>query len=341
MKPNKRLIPLTIFSASDIKEREEFNEIYRYCQNLEDQGILKQFVITPSTGISVKRCNIYGARWSLQTSKTKVLIILRHPETGRYYKFQIGYIKDNDKVSGRGNKAFTTYFNELKADNVDLNTLALTGTKDENKQVKDSIPKAKIELKVVPKVSYHNAHHIDLNSAFNAGMAEAFPILRPTIERMYAKRKENPIYKDILNMTQGYFQSEMVQYKYSHISKAGYEWTNKRLEELTTKLVSSGRRILSYNTDGIWYQGDLYHDENEGTKLGQWKTDYKNCKIRYRSKGAYEFIENGIYKPVFRGESSYEFEKPREEWSWGDIFMGEVITYKFVKGYGVYRDDAT
>lgn len=334
MKPNKKDIPVNMFTT-DPESMEEWNEIYRYCFQLESEGKLHRFVMTPSTGISIKRGNIRGAMWTLQENKshTMSMIILRHPENARYYKFKFGYTKDKSQT-GAGYHAYQTYVHELKKDGVDLTDLALTGTKEENELVKKTIPKAKIECRVCPRVPLNNCHHIDLNSAFQAGMSEAYPILRPTVERLFALRKTNPVYKDILNMTQGFFQSEMVSYKYSHISKAGYEWTNNKLQELTLKLTSSGRRIVGYNTDGIWYQGDIYHDEGEGTQLGQWKNDHQNCKLRYKSPGCYEFIENGKYYPVFRGTMSYELEKPRELWEWGDIFKGEEIKYQFITGYG-------
>lgn len=342
MKPNKKDIPVNNFTTEP-ESMQEWNEIYQYCYQLEQEGKLKQFVITPSTGISVKRGNICGAMWTLQKnrSNTMMMIILRHPENARYYKFKFGYSEDPSQT-GAGYHAYQTYVQELKKDGVNIKDLALPGTKEENLEVKNTIPKAMIKCMVTPRVTLYNCHHIDLNSAFQAGMSEAFPVLRPTVERIYALRNidaaHKKVYKDILNMTQGFFQSEMVSYRYSHISKAGYEWTNKRILELTEKLEFSGRRIVGYNTDGIWYQGDVYHDSDEGSNLGQWKNDHINCKLRYKSHGCYEFWnEKEGYKPVFRGKMSYELEKPREQWTWGDIFKSEEIKYTFTTGYGWRR----
>ena len=173
-------------------------------------------------------------------------------------------------------------------------------------------------------------------------MMQEFPILETTIRRLYAERKRKPTYKNVLNMTQGFMQSSMVGYKYSHISKAGYVWTKQQLDILTNALTAEGFRILAYNTDGIWYQSfscDAYHDDNEGVDIGQWKTDHSDCKIRFKSRGCYEFIENGIYTPVFRGTSSYERTVPREQWQWGDIYSGSVVNYSWVTGRGIVEND--
>lgn len=340
MKPNKMEIPVNRFSTSEA-DIDEFNTIYQHCYELEQKGELHQFVKTQSNGISIKRGNICGAMWGLWQSKIMTMIILRNPEDCRYYKFQIGYTKAKDDAKGKGRNAFLTYKSELAKNGVDLETYALQGEKEENLEIKKTIENPPIKCLVPFRLTLYNAHHIDLNSSFQAGISKAYPEFKPTIESIYAKRKENPVYKDILNMTQGFMQSELLQYRFCHISKAGIDWNNKRIRELAEKLESSGRRILSFNTDGIWYQGDIYHDEDEGTALGQWKNDHVNCKIRYKSHGCYEFVENEVYKPVFRGESSYERIKPKEEWVWGDIFMGDVIKFSFVEGVGIIKHDYT
>lgn len=329
MKPNKMLIPITNFGFNE-EGIKEFNEIYQYCIENARKGDMHHFVITKSGGISVKIGNIRGAMWSI-TVKTSFIEILLRNFGGKYYRFIIGYKKDKKEgLSGR--QAFWKYSEMLEKHGINLEDLAI----EDGKEVKKTIPSPKIDLVVAPERTYVKAHHIDLNSAYNAGMMEAFPVLEPAIREMYNKRKENKDYKQVLNMTQGFMQSELCGYKYAHISKAGYVYTLRRLKELTEKLIAKGCRVLSYNTDGIWYQSDeLYHDSDEGTDIGQWKHDHTFCRIRYKSKGAYEFIENGKYTPVFRGESSYEKLVPKEQWVWGDIFKGDLVNYKFIDGVGI------
>ena len=330
MKPNKMLIPVNNFSFND-KDVEEFNEIYNYCLQNAREGKMRNFVITKSGGISIAIGNIRGAMWMLTVKKTFIEIIIRNFDA-YYYRFIIGHQKDKTEVSGR--QAWWKYKETVETHGVNLEELAI----DNGFEVKQTIPSPRIELKVAEGRTYYNAHHLDINSAYNAGMMKAFPELEPAIREMYNKRKLNPEYKQVLNMTQGFMQSQMVGYKYAHISKAGYVYTLNKLDELTMKLLASGRRILSYNTDGIWYQGDVYHDSEEGTDIGQWKNDQINCKIRFKSKGCYEYeTADGTYKPVFRGESAYEKIVPKEQWQWGDICKGDVVEYYFKEGKGVLK----
>ena len=343
MKPNKKLIPVNGFGFNE-KGINEFNEIYVWAWEQYKAGLMRKFIITKSGGFSIALGNIRGPMFHLWVGKSLIELIIRHPENARYYRFHIGYQKDkNDGMCG--SKAFKVYREELLKDDVDIMDLAI----DNGLEVKETIPKQKIDLteKTVPERTYYNVHHIDLNSAYNAGMCESFPILRKSVERMYSKRSENnDLFKSVLNMTQGYMQSALVGYSLSHISKAGYEWTNNQLDIMADKITKSGGRVLSFNADGIWYQKEEpYTDSTFGPDLGQWKTDWTDCKIRYKSKGCYEVegykLKNGVrtykYAPVFRGESSYEMIKPKDQWVWGDIFKGELKEYYFREGKGLVK----
>ena len=329
MKPNKMLIPVNNFGFNEAGIA-EFNEVYQYCLSEEAKGEMSKFIMTKSGGISIKIGAIRGARWNIIVKKTFIELIIRNHDAC-YYRFIIGYGKDKkDGLSGR--QAFWKYKEMLEKHNINLEELAI----ENGEEVKKTIPSPKIDLVVCEDRTYYDAHHIDLNSAYNAGMMEAFPVLEPAIREMYNKRKENEIYKQVLNMTQGFMQSELCGFRFAHISKAGYDYTLRRLDELTKKLVAADCRILAYNTDGIWYQGDIYHDSEEGTDIGQWKHDYLNCQIRFKSKGCYEILTaDGTYKPVFRGESAYEKLVPKEQWVWGDIYKGDVVEYKFKTGVGI------
>lgn len=335
MKPNKMLIPVNNFSFRD-EDVAKFNKIYLDCINLEREGLLKRNDFkTPSNGISISRERLRGAFWSI-TAKTSFIEILIRYLNARYYRFIIGYEKDKTRKHGMwGRKAFTIYKQELLNDGVDLEDLSISN----GYEVKKSIPKQRLDLLVTPGRTYYNAHHVDLNSAYNAGMIESFPILEKSVRRMYALRKSRKEFKDVLNMTQGFMQSDMVSCRFAHISKAGYVYTNRRLDEMTKKLIDKGYRILGYNADGIWYQGSKpFEDDSFGSDIGQWKTDHSYCKIRYKSKGCYEFEnEEEGYHPVFRGESSLEKTKPRSDWVWGDIFQGECIEFSFTEGEGLKK----
>ena len=94
--------------------------------------------------------------------------------------------------------------------------------------------------------------------------------------------------------------------------------------------------ISVLNTDGIWYNGPLYHGDGEGSGLGQWENDHKNCQFRMASAGAYEFIEEGTYHPVIRGIPN----DTKTEWEWGDIYKEKAIPsiFSFTEEEGVKLD---
>ena len=328
MNINKMHIPVNNIPLNQ-EGAEVFNELYLYCLKMEKDGVFRRLTFTPSRGISTAYGKLRGPMWGISMTNALIELIIRETD-GYYYRFHVGYQKDKFKgISGR--RAFQIYCRELKRDGVNITDHAI----ENGFEVKQTIPSPRIELVVASERTYYNAHHLDINSAYNSGMAEKFPFLRKTIERLHSLRHQKPEYKDVLNMTQGFMQSNMVGYRYSHISKAGYEYTLRRLDELTNKLKDAGRRILAYNTDGIWYQGEIYHDLGEGYSLGEWKNDIVNAKIRFKSKGCYEYVVNDTYHPVFRGQSSYEKIKPRDQWVWGDIFKGEHINYYFHEGEGL------
>lgn len=336
-KPNKMLMPINnlSFSEADVAK---FNKIYKHCLKMEEDGLYGRLSFTPSHGISYAIDKLRGAMWGITVKNWFIEIVIRHTD-GRWFRFIIGYGKTNESEKKRtrmsGRKAFIKYKQELEKDGVDLSRFMIS--REEGLEVKKTIPSPKIELFVPEERTYVNAHHMDINSAYNAGMANEFPELAFTIKRMYNMRKSKTEFKDVLNMTQGFMQSDLVDYGLSHISKAGYVFTVRELERMAKKLEDNGIRVLAFNTDGIWYQSDVtYEDESFGTEIGQWKNDHKFCKLRFRSKGCYEYVEDGVYTPVFRGKSSFEKEKPREEWAWGDIFKGSVVNYIFEEGVGLW-----
>lgn len=318
------------YKEDDIKE---FNEIYQYCLEQERLGKLQKFINTASLTVSRKLENYIGARYTIMITSTTITLLLKQVETSELYLFRIGK-KKKAKEEVHGREAFKEYVKVLNRFGVNIDDLAI----ENGLEVKETIPSPKIELiDAVPGETYKNAHHLDINSAFNAGMMKAFPVLEPAIRHIYNKRKENPRYKDILNMTQGFMQSSFVKYKFSHISKEGYVFTNNYIDALVAELQATGRKVLATNTDGVWYQGEIFHNRDEGKDIGQWKNDHVNCKLRFKSKGSYEFVENGNYKPVVRGETTYERLVPREEWDWGDIFLGSVLEYRFDMEKGVVQ----
>lgn len=183
--------------------------------------------------------------------------------------------------------------------------------------------------------TYEHVYHIDFHSAFPSCLCDAFPELKPGIEYMYNNRKKDPRYKQVLVKTNGFFFSQYCNYKHAHLAKESIERNYQKIEKIALALIKRGNKVLSYNVDGIWVVMDpnnLYTDENRGNGLQHWDYDHKDCKIRYKSAGSYEFIEGDKYTPCVSGCTTYERIKPRSEWVWGDIFRGDTFMYYMENG---------
>ena len=222
-----------------------------------------------------------------------------------------------------GGKGWKVMCKELKKDGINMDDYAIS--EEEGRQIKMSndFPKPYIDMKGAPNGQiFEHCNHIDFHSSYPAGLANTHPEFKPTIERIYQQRKTNPNRKLSLNCFIGCRQSPKSTWKcrWSHLAKDAIADNNRRIEEMDDRLKANGDKVLGHNTDGIWYQGPVYHGEGEGNDLGQWRNDYVDCRFRAKSRGAYEFIENGKYYPVVRGITELDWIKPREEWQWGDIF---------------------
>ena len=118
---------------------------------------------------------------------------------------------------------------------------------------------------------------------------------------------------------------------------------------MAKELLNYGFKILAFNTDGVWFCGDLKLFPREKwekltgiKKIGNFSIDHKNCTIRFKSVGSYEYMENEKYTPVVRGLTRYDRAGlARDEWKWGYIYTPEgeqVEVYKFEKNTGLRRE---
>lgn len=305
-----------------------FNKILRLCRESD----LKQTIRTKSGGIAV--ANYWqGSGYSYTFKKTGAEILFTGHQCFRL-QFRAGIYDDGEsKMSGR--KAFQLFCKLCEEYDIDLESHAVS--KEEGLAIKETIekPLIKIEENIEPFVgkdmSFVDCHHIDIHNSYPAGLAESHEEFAPLINMLYERRKNDEKYKAVLNFTIGFMQSEWCQYRYAALSRDAIHINNDKIKSLANKLKESGRRVLLYNTDGIWYTGDIYHDENEGPKLGQWHNDHVNCKLRIKSAGAYEYIEDDKYHPVMRGYTNLDTVKPRDEWHWGDIFSTDVLTFRITE----------
>lgn len=327
LKPNYTLIPVNAYEMNE-EGIQAFNLVYfqlkDYCKEFN------KIVRTKSNGISVKKGTLRLPAWDIRSLKSMVEITVLC-EYGMFrVQLRTGKInKKEDKISG--SMAFKEFVNICKKHGVELNDFAIENGLD----IKQTIvnPPICFEKPIYEGLTFENVHHLDLNSSFCAGIAEEYPVFKGPITEIYNKRKENEVYKAVLTHTYGFLQSEYKNYKWAHLSKAGVDYNNRRINELRLKLIENGFVPILYNTDGIWYthpEGKVYHDDNEGILLGQWKNDHLNTTFEAVSKGAYHYVENGKCTTVLRGMTRLDAVKPREEWTWDDLYSADAQVAKVI-----------
>ena len=313
---------------------DQWNELYHLCQKAKLRRI--RWVATSGYSTNGKRLSYTDDDRNansfdvLQTTSGWKLFIIRNRLR---YVFYYG-LPDAKLKGGRieGGKGWKLMCKELKKDGINMDDYAIS--EEEGKAIKESsnFPKPYIDMNGAPSGQiFEHCNHIDFHSSYPAGLANTHPEFRPTIERAYQQRKTNPKRKLSLNCFIGCRQSPKPTWKcrWSHLAKDAIGDNNRRIEEMDARLKANGDKVLGHNTDGIWYQGPVYHGEGEGNDLGQWRNDYVDCRFRAKSSGAYEFIENGKYYPVIRGITELDWIKPREEWQWGDIFKNCKLVKTF------------
>lgn len=294
---------------------------------------------TKKKGISTARKYFKPPMWDVRYSSACIEITVVANKMLRIQFRQVSSVEEDDGPVMYGSQAVRELKKEFARDGIDLEKYAIENGAD----VKKEIPKYIIALEkaIYKDLTFEKCHHIDFHNSFPAGLVNHHPEMGPTITRIYENRKEKPINKSILNNSIGYFHSlDCCGARWAHLAKDAISDNNDRLRELAQRLKEAGRLVISYNTDGIWYQGDIYHGEGEGKKLGEWENDHVNCQFRAKSEGAYEFIEDGAYHPVVRGRTNYDLIKPRSEWEWGDIYRKEAKPHLFFweEGRGITND---
>lgn len=296
---------------------------------------------TPSGGLSVLQTT--GNGWFVEhTKRGCTLVVLLWLDHLTKVGFRVSFestAKINDLgITGRG--AYLTMKKEFAKDGISLDDYAV----ENGKEIKESEIKAPmIEMgdSGVCDSTYQHAYHIDLHSAYPSGIIANYPELRPTIERIYNNRKKSEKDQKLkltLDASIGYFQSQYCRanghgYALTPLAKAGVNWCHDAINEIADELRSQGKWVLAFNTDGIWYvdlKGD-FKSKWLGDGLGKAAIDHSNCKIRFKSKGCYEYVEDGKYHPVVRGQTRLERVKPKDKWEWGDIYDrgAEVIGFRY------------
>lgn len=306
---------------------------------------------TKSGGIAKSGIKFRYFTKSVEITKSSYELTIIAPSKCYILRFRHDFGKGEEgKLAGKS--AFANLRRRCKARGFELSDLAIPN----GKQVKETIPAPDIRLieKFKDQI-IRNTFHIDMNSAYMAGIQREFGYagegkFGAVIQDIYDHRHDNTktakYNKAILNCSQGYMQSQYcvmnrVGYSLSHLAKAGIVFCKNRLQELIAHYEGLGCELIATNTDGAWFtiNGVPETKLREGTSelLGEHKIDHWNCTLRYKTKGAYEYIENGVYTVRMRGKTRLDRIKPRTMWEWGDIYKLDCqpIKYKFIKEEGI------
>ena len=305
----------------------KFNEVYSFLKSSELRTIQR----TPSGGI--KQCWENNYAWDLfqNAGGCRITALM----DGFLFCWRIGKIKWN-KSDMKGWKAWRIFVKMCDEYGIDLEKMAI----DNGAQVKTTIQKPYIRF-LLCHTELENCNHIDFHSSYASGLALTHPEFMPVIEKMYRQRHKYPYYKDILVCVIGYMQSiPKCRARWAHLARDAINNNNTRIDALSLLLEANGRKIIGYNTDGIWYQGEPYHDprNGEGDGIGKWHNDAVHCKLRAKSDGAYEFIDDkGVYNAKVRGMTKLDEISDRKDWHWGDIYQekAEIIKYRFDEEVGI------
>lgn len=329
-----------------------FDVFNAFCEDLVNR--MKDYPYSPFTatrsgGISKKSTSDGPYMYLLRSNRTSLVEIIVLDERGTTRVMYRNALKENQVVNENksemkvlsGKKALGILIDELKKDNIDLYDYQISKEEGQAIHTKDKTMNPRL-IKIIDNndvdKELENCHHLDLNSAYSAGLVENYPEFKTTITRLYEKRKDIPEYKQVLNLSIGVMESKITGFKWNHLAYKSHEWTNNQIYRMISLIEKRGGRPILLNTDGIWYQSDLPININESGELGGWKHDHKQCKLRIKSSGSYEFIENSVYTPVQRGHTLLDKSKPRELWQWGDIYQEEARLVETIKVYQLGED---
>ena len=334
---NFRLIPKTIIDAQ-IGNQEKFNELYQALYNSDYEQITR----TKSGGISIKKSIIYYHHYlyDVRILAGCVELTVCTPFNDRMRSYRIQYrganYKDNNEHLITGKQSFDIFKRELAKDGIDIDKYAVSP--EEGKKINEEItpPDIALENELWKGRPFEHAYHLDFHKFYMSGLKLSHPELGPAIDRMAEKAKTDPMMKTAMAATIGYMHSKVCGYKYARLSKDGINKAYQLYYEVMRELKKE-HMLIATNTDGMWYEGPEFHGIYEGPNLGQWQNDHKDCKLRFKSAGSYEYIEDGKYTPVVRGRTLLDKAKSREEWQWGDIYdpQAELEVFSFKEGEGI------
>lgn len=331
---------------------DEIDREYIYWMNYKPNLVYSDN-LTPSKQLSKINFN-YGV-WYVLNNQFFKLFVSCIDAAGTPCAYQLRFrINDTDfgrEISGRD--SFQRFRAELKKDGVDIEKFAIDNGKKLKSTVDFGNPVIQFDESIKDK-TIESAHHVDMASAYMYFAGIYHPEWEKTIHRIYDLRKSNNVYKHILTHACGFFQSQYCVlnghgYALADVSSFAIRSTAIAVKKMAKELSNYGFKILAFNTDGVWFCGDLklfprekWEKLTEIKKIGNFSIDHKNCTIRFKSVGSYEYMENGKYTPVVRGLTRYDRAGlARDDWNWGYIYTPEgeqIEVYKFEKNTGLRRE---
>lgn len=329
LKPNSLLIPVHQFDITE-EGAKAFNAIFKIAKRMD-----RRIIRTPSGGISFSNMRRGECSdWRRLSHCVEITIICRY---GMWrFQFRSKTADKNKKGRMSGRSAFARLRAMLKEDGIDLEAMAIRNGEEVKKEI--PMPLIRFANPDIQGIPFPKAHHIDFHSSYPAGLCNTHPEFRKTMERIYKLRNEGDVHKAILNYSIGFMQSiHLCSARWAHLSRDAISDNNKRVLELADRLRKAGRFPILFNTDGIWYSGEIYHGDGEGDDMGQWHNDHVDCRFRAASPGSYEYIEDGKYVAVVRGVP----ESRKEGWGWGSIVQEGAIPdrYIFTEENGIMKID--
>lgn len=329
LKPNSLKTTVSTLQPNE-ENAEKFNALIKACKKEIPYTIPR----TKSGGFCYRTSKLLFPCFDYRHSYNMAELTILGPNF-KMYRIQFRPMPKDESEKLPGRIAFLKLKNHCKKFNIDLDDYNI----DNGKDLKPQIEKYMIDLYGARDLILTNVHHIDFHSSFASGIANTHPEFYDAINDLYINRKKYSINKSVLNNAIGYFHSPYNGYRLTHLARDAINDNNKRIRDLIERLKENGNIVIAVNTDGIWYAGNIYHGEGEGPNICQWSNDHINCTWRAKSKGAYEYIENGVYYPVVRGSTTLDRIKDRSEWVWGDIYKTSIVMFRITDEGVEYEDE--
>lgn len=328
-KVNYYKLPVTIFNMKNgTLNQSNINKLNEFISRIKNSESFTKLRRTKSGGISIEGAYLHSHpfQYDINSSTSKHIVTIVTAEG--CFKLYVGYAKDRkEKKSG------ATPSKRLldKCAQYEIDMEKYQNSYEDGLLAYKMIHKPEVGLVdgEIDKIYEGNIHHLDFHKFYPSGIA----ILHPEFKAPFIDLVANGD-KEALDIGTRYLSSKYANYSYAKLIKDGINFMYQRFFQVYEDL-KKDHLVLAFNTDGIWYKGEVYHNSDlyEGEGLGCWSNDYVNVqKIRFKSVGlgAYEFItEDGTYEPRYKGYSSYEQEVPRNQWKWGDIYKGSEVSISY------------